>query len=35
MIKQKLGDLTGRNSGTGQALLALAHKVLQEEGKER
>ena len=34
MIRQKLGDLIRRNSGTGQTLLALAHKVLQEEGKE-
>ena len=34
MIKQELEDLTRRNAGTGQTLLALAHKVLQEEGKE-
>ena len=34
MIRQKLGDLIRKNSGTGQTLLALAHKVLQEEGKE-
>ena len=29
MIRQKLGDLIRRNSGTGQTLLALAHKVLR------
>ena len=34
MIKQELEDLTRKNAGTGQTLLALAHKVLQEEGKD-